>query len=157
MHLLYLQQVMSSIFAGRTFCQTDFHFQFDFHLCGHTDKHTNKQTYKLTKFRLDCVTKTSLSAQPSGCRLAANILDQNIQKNPLVFQGTKTYRIPLLFQWGFLVYGWGGWSLAPSPLPRKGDPNGTKKSRTSSNNLAAPLPFSGNGPERKKTHTQKRN
>ena len=121
MHLLYLQQVMSSIFAGRTFCQTDFHFQFDFHLCGHTDKHTNKQTYKLTNFRLDCVAKTSLSAQPSGCRLAANILDQNIQKNPLVFQGTKTYRKSLYFFRGpkhtenpFTFLGGGGLAL---PLP----------------------------------------
>ena len=119
MHLLYLQQVMSSIFAGRTFCQTDFHFQFDFHLCGHTDKHTNKQTYKLTKFRLDCVTKTSLSAQPSGCRLAANILDQNIQKNPLVFQGTKTYRKSLYFFRGVLVQRGIFSSLPPPPLSPK--------------------------------------
>ena len=39
------------------------------------DRQTDRQTDR--QIKLDCVAKTSLSAEPKGCRLAANIIDRH--------------------------------------------------------------------------------
>ena len=41
-----------------------------------TDTHTHTDTQ--TQFKLDCVAKTSLSAQPKGCRLAAKMVSESV-------------------------------------------------------------------------------
>ena len=42
-----------------------------------TDRQTDTHTHTDRQIKLDCVAKTSLSAEPKGCRLAANIIDRH--------------------------------------------------------------------------------
>ena len=43
-----------------------------------TDRQTDTHTHTHRQIKLDCVAKTSLSAEPKGCRLAANIIDRHL-------------------------------------------------------------------------------